>query len=154
MIIGGVARLEVVTLDELNTVRHRTRRDQERNHERERVEIEPQQRDDTKAPGRGNQYTDQWQHDAVNPGAEVGQQEHEQDRNGQEEDLQNLVEIAVDPAHQDRLTGSVDMHSRHGFGLAQFLDIIFQLTELAEYFDVIKLTLIECRFDQRRAQVG
>ena len=154
MIVARPGNLLVVALDQLDAVGHGPRGDQEGDHEGQGVEVVAQQGNNAQPPGCRDENPHQRQQDAVYPSAEVHHQQGQQNRQGEKENLQNLIQIAVDPAHQYRLPGSIDVHTRGGLAGPQLLHFVLQLAELPENFHVIQLPFIEGATDQGRFQIG
>ena len=143
MIVFRVRGFLVIALDELDTVRHRSCGNQERNDQGQRIEVEAEERDNSQSPGRGNQDANNRQDNAVNTATEIHEQQRQQNRQRQEENLHYLVEITVHPAHQDRLSGRVYFNLGRSRRRLLCFHLFLEVAKLPEYLDVVELALIE-----------
>ena len=104
---AGLAELFVVPLVHLHRVADRARGDEERDHQRERVQAEADQRDEAESPDRGD-HAGQGRTQGAAHVAEIGVQQQPQQHGGRNEDDVHLLGVEIDPAVQRRLAGHVD----------------------------------------------
>ncbi len=127
-------------------MRHRARRDQERHHQHQRIEVVAEHAHEADAPDAGQDHADQGQqHPVQAAGIDNQNQQHHQD--GVEEDLQDLLGVRINPSGQNRMSVGVDPDPGRTF-------LGTDLLQLIEHLAVVQLPLVQRAFDQRGFQIG
>ena len=130
----------------LRRVAHRARRDEERDHQRQRIERKADQVDEAEAPHGGDQARDRRAQRSL-PVAEVEIEQNPRDRRRGGEDPVDLVRVLVHPAVELGLAGHDDL----GVVVDHRLDDA--IGDFVEQLLVIDDPLDEARADQRGAVV-
>ena len=136
----------VIPHHELHAVRSRARRDQKRNRQRQRFEVDPDEGHEAQAPDRRQGDAEQRQCDAIQTPEIDDEQGREQGERGRE-DHHDLMQIGVDPTRQHRIAGDVNLMPRR-------TDRGAHLFERGESLGVIDVAFIELGLDERGLQIG
>ncbi len=104
--VADARQVDLVVLEEalghLHGVRDRARRDDHRNHENQRIEVDPHPAGEAETPEDRHQCGDRGDHDAV-PAPEVEPEQQEDRHHRQDDEHQDLVGVLDDPSDLDRL---------------------------------------------------
>ena len=136
----------VIARHQLYAVGGRPCRNQERDRQRQGLEIDAHHRHEAEAPDRRQRNAEQRQCDAVEA-TEIDDQQGRQQRHRPRQDLDDLVDVGVDPAGQHRIAGDVD-------AMARLLEFMAHALQRVEGGLVVEVALVQLRLDQRRLEVG
>ena len=145
LLVGVLVQLLIVAFHQLNAMRHGPGDNQKGDDQAQRVEVVAEQRDNAESPDAGDQNPGQRDQHPVGL-AEIKNQQGDHDQGGKEENLNDLVEVLISPAHQHRLAGDMNAQARRRFLAAQLLNLLKGL-------GVIELAFVQLRLDQRHVQV-